>query len=66
VKIEKLKPFQITATMTYTMEVNAEDRNEAVSMGRERLIDIPFEDWSLAEVKVDADELLPRMNEKNV
>ena len=65
-KIEKLKPFQITATMTYAMEINAEDRNEAVSRGRERLIDIPFEDWSLAEVKVDADELLPRMNEKNV
>ena len=65
-KIEKLKPFQITATMTYTMEVDAEDYSEAVSMGRERLIDIPFEDWSLAEVKVDADELLPRMNEKNV
>ena len=52
--------------MTYTMEVDAEDYNEAVGMGRERLIDIPFEDWSLAEVKVDADELLPRMNEKNV
>tara|TARA_R110000823_G_scaffold6034_1_gene23559 strand:- start:96 stop:296 length:201 start_codon:yes stop_codon:yes gene_type:complete len=66
VKIERLKPFQITAIMTYTLEVNAEDRNEAVSMGRERLIDIPFEDWSLAEVKVDAEELLPRMNEKNV
>jgi len=65
-KTENLKPFQITATMTYTMEVDAEDYSEAVSMGRERLIDIPFEDWSLAEVKVDADELLPRMNEKNV
>ena len=65
-KIEKLKPFQINATMTYTMEVDAEDYSEAVGMGRERLIDIPFEDWSLAEVKVDADELLPRMNEKNV
>ena len=65
-KTENLKPFQITATMTYTMEVDAEDYNEAVSMGRERLIDIQFEDWSLAEVKVDADELLPRMNEKNV
>ena len=65
-KTENLKPFQITATMTYTMEVDAEDYVEAVSMGRERLIDIPFEDWSLAEVKVDADELLPRMNEKNV
>ncbi len=65
-KIEKLKPFQITATMTYTMHVDAEDYVEAVGMGRERLIDIPFQDWSLAEVKVDADELLPRMNEKNV
>ncbi len=65
-KTENLKPFQITAIMTYTMEVNAEDRNEAVSMGRERLIDIPFEDWSLSEVKIDADELLPRINEKNV
>ena len=65
-KTENLKPFQITATMTYTMEVDAEDYNEAVGMGRERLIDIPFEDWSLAEVKVEADELLPRMNEKNV
>ncbi len=65
-KTENLKPFQITATMTYTMEIDAEDYSEAVSMGRERLIDIPFQDWSLAEVKVDADELLPRMNEKNV
>ena len=65
-KTENLKPFQITATMTYTMEIDAEDYSEAVSMGRERLIDIPFEDWSLAEVKVDAEELLPRMNEKNV
>ena len=65
-KIEKLKPFQITATMTYTMHVDAEDYVEAVGLGRERLIDIPFQDWSLAEVKVDADELLPRMNEKNV
>jgi hypothetical protein len=65
-KTENLKPFQITATMTYTMEVEAEEYIEAVGMGRERLIDIPFEDWSLAEVKVDADELLPRMNEKNV
>tara|TARA_R110000772_G_C12990118_1_gene406905 strand:+ start:44 stop:244 length:201 start_codon:yes stop_codon:yes gene_type:complete len=65
-KIEKLKPYQVTATMTYTMEVDAEDYSEAVGMGRERLIDIPFEDWSLAEVKVEADELLPRMNENNV
>ena len=65
-KIEKLKPFKITATMTYTMYLDAEDHVDAVGMGRERLIDIPFEDWSLAEVKVDADELLPRMNEKNV
>ena len=65
-KFEKLKPFQITATMTYTMEVEAEEYIDAIGMGRERLIDIPFEDWSLAEVKVDADELLPRMNEKNV
>jgi hypothetical protein len=65
-KTENLKPFQITATMTYTMEVEAEEYIDAIGMGRERLIDIPFEDWSLAEVKVDADELLPRMNEKNV
>tara|TARA_R110002073_G_scaffold335589_1_gene527983 strand:+ start:827 stop:1027 length:201 start_codon:yes stop_codon:yes gene_type:complete len=65
-KIEKLKPYQVTATMTYTMEVDAEDYSEAVGMGRERLIDIPFEDWSLAEVKVEADELLPRINENNV
>ena len=65
-KIEKLKPYQVTAAMTYTMEVDAEDYSEAVGMGRERLIDIPFEDWSLAEVKVEADELLPRINENNV
>ena len=65
-KTENLKPFQITATMTYTMEVEAEEYIDAIGMGRERLIDIPFEDWSLAEVKVEADELLPRMNEKNV
>ena len=65
-KIEKLKPYQVTATMTYTMEVDAEDYSEAVGMGRERLIDIPFEEWSLAEVKVEADELLPRINENNV
>jgi len=64
--VEKLKPFQITATMTYTMQIDAEDYNEAVGMGRERLTDIPFEDWSLVEVKVDAEELMPRMNEKNV
>jgi len=63
---EKLKPYQVTATMTYTREVDAEDYSEAVGMGRERLIDIPFEDWSLAEVKVEADELLPRINENNV
>ena len=65
-KIEKLKPFKITATMTYTMHLDAEDHVDAVGTGRELLINIPFEDWSLAEVKVDADELLPRMNEKNV
>ena len=65
-KFEKLKPFKITATMTYTREVDAEDHVDAVGMGRERLIDIPFEDWSLAEVKVEADELLPRINENNV
>ena len=52
--------------MTYTREVDAEDHVDAVGMGRERLIDIPFEDWSLAEVKVEADELLPRINENNV
>ena len=65
-KTENLKPFQITATMTYTMEVEAEEYIDAIGMGRERLIDIPFEDWSLAEVKVGADALLPRMNEKNL
>ena len=65
-KIEKLKPYQVTATMTYTMEVDAEDYSEAVGMGRERLIDIPFEDWSLAEVDVDAEEVMPRADEKNV
>jgi len=64
--VKKLKPYQITATMTYLMEVNAEDYSDAVGMGRERLTDIPFEDWSLVEVKVDAEELMPRMNEKNV
>jgi hypothetical protein len=65
-KTENLKLFQITATMTYTMEVDAEEYIDAIGMGREQLINIPFEDWSLAEVKVEADELLPRMNEKNV
>jgi hypothetical protein len=65
-KTENLKLFQITATMTYTMEVDAEEYIDAIGIGREQLINIPFEDWSLAEVKVEADELLPRMNEKNV
>ena len=64
--VEKLKPYQITATMTYIMEIDAEDYSDAVGMGRERLTDIPVEDWSLVEVKVDAEELMPRMNEKNV
>ncbi len=65
-KFEKLKPFKITATMTYTMYLDAEDYVEAVGTGRERLIDIPFEDWSLAEVDVDAEEVMPRADEKNV
>lgn len=52
--------------MTYTMHVEAEDYVEAVSMGRERLIDIPFEDWSLAEIDVDADEIIPQADKKNV
>ncbi len=64
--MKKLKPFEITATMTYTMHVEAEDYVEAVSMGRERLIDIPFQDWSLAEIDVDADEITPQPDKKNV
>ena len=52
--------------MTYTMYLDAEDYVEAVGTGRERLIDIPFEDWSLAEVDVDAEEVMPRADEKNV
>ena len=65
-KIEKLKPFKITATMTYTMHLDAEDHVDAVGTGRELLINIPFEDWSLAEVDVDAEEVMPRADEKNV
>jgi hypothetical protein len=65
-KTENLKPFQITATMTYTMEVDAEEYIEAIGIGREQLINIPFEDWSLVEVDVDAEEVMPRADEKNV
>ena len=65
-KFEKLKPFKITATMTYTMHLDAEDYIEAVGTGRELLINIPFEDWSLAEVDVDAEEVMPHADEKNV
>jgi len=65
-KFEKLIPFQVTAKMTYTMHVDAEDYIEAVGMGRERLIDIPFEDWSLAEIDVDAEEVMPRADETNI
>ena len=65
-KFEKLKPFKITATMTYTMYLDAEDHVDAVGTGRELLINIPFEDWSLAEVDVDAEEVMPTADEKNV
>ena len=65
-KFEKLKPFKITATMTYTMHLDAEDHVDAVGTGRELLINIPFEDWSLAEVDVDAEEVMPRADEKKV
>jgi len=62
----KLKPFQVTATMTYTMHVDAEDYVEAVGIGREQLVNIPFEDWSLAEIDVDAEEVMPRADETNI
>ena len=65
-KFEKLKPFKITATMTYTMYSDAEEYIDAIGIGREQLINIPFEDWSLAEVDVDAEEVMPRADEKNV
>ena len=65
-KFEKLKPFKITATMTYTMYLDAEEYIEAIGIGREQLINIPFEDWSLVEVDVDAEEVMPRADEKNV
>jgi len=65
-KFEKLKPFQVTATMTYTMHVDAEDYVEAVGIGREQLVNIPFEDWSLAEIDVDAEEVMPRADETNI
>ena len=50
--------------MTYTMHLDAEDHIDAVGTGRELLINIPFEDWSLAEVDVDAEEVMPRADEK--
>jgi hypothetical protein len=65
-KFEKLKPFKITATMTYTMYSDAEEYIDAIGIGREQLINIPFEDWSLVEVDVDAEEVMPRADEKNV
>jgi len=65
-KFEKLKPFKITATMTYTMHVDAEEYIDAIGIGREQLINIPIEDWSLVEVDVDAEEVMPRADEKNV
>ena len=65
-KFEKLKPFKITATMTHTMYSDAEEYIDAIGIGREQLINIPFEDWSLVEVDVDAEEVMPRADEKNV
>ena len=65
-KFQKLKPFKITATMTYTMYSDAEEYIDAIGIGREQLINIPFEDWSLVEVDVDAEEVMPRADEKNV